>query len=68
MAPKYLLLKIKDIVFLENNPRKITKTDFKKLCADIKADPNFLIEKDTVFCDVIISRWEAFTNKKAVNL
>lgn len=45
MAPKYLLLKIKDIVFLENNPRKITKTDFKKLCADIKADPNFLKQR-----------------------
>lgn len=34
-------IKIKDLVLLEQNPRKITETQFKKLCKSLDEDPEF---------------------------
>jgi ParB-like chromosome segregation protein Spo0J len=39
---KIELIPIKDLVLLENNPRKITKDQMHKLCHSIKEDPEFL--------------------------
>ena len=36
-------LPIKDLKLLENNPRKITKEQFQKLCTSIEEDPDFLM-------------------------
>lgn len=41
-GPEFVLLPISDIELIEGNPREISKSDFKKLCNDIKNDPNFL--------------------------
>ena len=35
-------VKISDLTLLENNPRKINKDQFEKLCNSIKNDPEFL--------------------------
>lgn len=34
-------LRIDDLTLLENNPRKITNDQFKKLCKSLKEDPGF---------------------------
>lgn len=34
-------IKIKDLVLLEQNPRKITEPQFKKLCKSLEEDPEF---------------------------
>jgi DNA modification methylase len=39
------LIPIDSIELLENNPRKISKKDFRALCDDIKNDPNFLKQR-----------------------
>jgi DNA modification methylase len=44
-VPELRLIPIADIELLENNPRKISKKDFKALCDDIKNDPNFLLQR-----------------------
>ena len=35
-------LKIKDLILLEKNPRKITKDQMQKLCDSLESDPDFL--------------------------
>ncbi len=35
------LIKVKDLNLLENNPRKITESQFKKLTKSLKEDPDF---------------------------
>jgi len=42
--PKFIAVPVEQIEFPDYNPREISEADFKKLCADVKADPNFLIQ------------------------
>ena len=43
--PQYRKLSIDLIQLLVDNPRDISDKDFKSLCADIKKDPNFLLQR-----------------------
>jgi len=43
--PKFIAVPVEQIEFPDYNPREISEADFKKLCADVKADPNFLIQR-----------------------
>lgn len=43
--PRYLIIPIDQIELLDDNPREISSRDFKKLCNDIKKDPDFLIQR-----------------------
>lgn len=44
-SPRLENIDIDLIDLTDYNPRSITKNDFKKLCSDIKKDPNFLIQR-----------------------
>lgn len=44
-SPQFLSLPIASIELLEDNPRSISDSELKKLCDDIKADPDFLIQR-----------------------
>ncbi len=43
--PRYLIVPIDQIELLEDNPREISAREFKKLCNDVKKDPDFLIQR-----------------------
>ena len=41
----FLVLKIQDIILLEENPRQISDVDLQKLANDIKSDPTYLLQR-----------------------
>lgn len=43
---------IKNLTLLQNNPRKITKTEMDKLCDSLKKDPDFLEHRPILVHDV----------------
>ncbi len=43
--PRFIRLKIADITLPEYNPRGISESELKKLCRDIKNDPEFLMQR-----------------------
>ena len=43
--PQFTKLPVEKIEFPDYNPREISPADFKKLCKDVKSDPNFLIQR-----------------------
>lgn len=43
--PEHRLISLNEIELLQDNPRFIYESEFKKLIADIKADPTFLFQR-----------------------
>lgn len=45
MSIKIKKIAISDIILLDENPRQISEVDLQKLADDIKADPNYLLQR-----------------------